>query len=48
MQLSTYLVGAGDNCRELISLFPLAFYHGFENRGMVGTQVDEHMADAAL
>jgi hypothetical protein len=48
MQLATNLIGAGDDCWELVFLFFVAFYHGLEDGWVVGSQVDEDMADAAL
>jgi hypothetical protein len=47
-RMMTYLIGTGNYRRELVFLFFLAFYHGLEDRGMVGSQIDEDMADAAL
>lgn len=48
MQFLTYLIGAGDDRGELVPFFFLAFHHGFEDGGMVGSQIDKDMADAAL
>lgn len=44
----TDLIGAGNDARELVLLFLLAFHHGLENRRVVGSQIDEDMGDAAL
>ena len=48
MQLLTNLIGAGDNCWELVFSLFLAFHHGLEDGWVVGSQVDKDMADAAL
>jgi hypothetical protein len=48
MQLLTNLIGASDNCWKLVFFFFVAFYHGLEDGWMVGSQIDEDMADAAL
>ena len=43
-----YLVGAGDDLRELIGFLLLTLDHGFQDGGVIGAQVDEDMGDAGL
>ena len=44
----THLVGTSDNPRELSLLFVLALNHGFNDAGMIGSEVDETVGDAGL
>lgn len=44
-----YLIGTGNNAGKfVIALLLTAFGHGFEDGGMVGSEIDKDMADSGL